>query len=70
MAKPELIARAFKGFIRDEYDFTTFQRLTSTELTDTVDQDKITADLKQGVLTLVLPKTEVAKPGQIPVQVS
>ena len=40
------------------------------ELTDTVDQARITADLKHGVLTLMLPKAEAAKPRQIPVQVS
>jgi len=27
MAKPELLARAFSGFVKEEYDFTTFQRL-------------------------------------------
>ena len=40
------------------------------ELTDTVDQSKISADLKHGVLTLILPKAETAKPKQIPVRVS
>jgi HSP20 family molecular chaperone IbpA len=40
------------------------------ELTDTVDQTRISADLKHGVLTLVLPKAEAAKPRQIPVRVS
>jgi HSP20 family protein len=40
------------------------------ELTDTIDQSKISADLKHGVLTLILPKAETAKPKQIPVRVS
>jgi HSP20 family molecular chaperone IbpA len=40
------------------------------ELTDTVDQSRISADLKHGVLTLVLPKAEAAKPKQISVRVS
>jgi HSP20 family protein len=40
------------------------------ELTDTVDQSKISADLKHGVLTLVLPKAEAARPKRIPVRLS
>ncbi len=27
MEKPEFVARAFKGFVRNEYDFYTFRRL-------------------------------------------
>jgi HSP20 family molecular chaperone IbpA len=40
------------------------------ELSDTVDQSRITADLKWGVLTVTLPKAEKAKPRQIEVCVS
>jgi HSP20 family molecular chaperone IbpA len=34
-----------------------------------VDQTRITADLKQGVLTLNVPKVAEAKPRQIPITV-
>lgn len=37
------------------------------ELTDTVDQEGISANLQHGVLTLTLPKAEKAKPRRIPV---
>jgi HSP20 family molecular chaperone IbpA len=40
------------------------------ELSDKVDQDKISADLKHGVLTLMMPKAEEAKPRKIAVVVS
>ena len=40
------------------------------ELSDTVDQAKIRADLQHGVLTLTLPKAAEAKPRKIAVTVS
>jgi HSP20 family molecular chaperone IbpA len=40
----------------------------SFELPEFIDRDKVTADLKQGVLTVHLPKTEAVKPRQIQVQ--
>jgi HSP20 family molecular chaperone IbpA len=51
-----------------EYELANFFR--QFELTDRVDQQKISADLKNGVLTLGLPKAEEAKPRRIDVQVS
>jgi len=51
-----------------EYELVNFFR--QFELSDTVDQSHITADLKSGVLTLHLPKASEAKPRQIAVQVA
>ena len=50
-----------------EYELVNFFR--QFELSDQVDQSRITADLKCGVLTLNLPKAEEAKPRQIEVRV-
>ena len=50
-----------------EYDLVNFFR--QFELHEKVDQQRITADLKCGVLTLHVPKAEAAKPRQIAVQV-
>jgi HSP20 family molecular chaperone IbpA len=51
-----------------EYQLVNYFR--QFELSDKVDQDKISADLKHGVLTLNLPKAEEAKPRKIAVAVS
>lgn len=51
-----------------EYELVHFFR--QFELTENVDQENISADLKNGVLTLSLPKAEEAKPRRIEVQVS
>ena len=50
-----------------EYELVNFFR--QFELSDKVDQGRITADLKCGVLALNLPKAEEAKPRQIEVRV-
>jgi HSP20 family molecular chaperone IbpA len=49
-----------------EYDVGDFYR--SFTLSDTVNQDNISANLKNGVLELVLPKQEKAKPRKIEVK--
>jgi HSP20 family protein len=50
-----------------EYELVSYFR--QFELSDKVDESKITADLKHGVLTLSLPKAEEAKPRKIAVAV-
>ena len=51
-----------------EYELVNFFR--QFELNDRVDQSKISADLRHGVLTLNLPKAEEAKPRRIDVKVA
>ena len=51
-----------------EYQLVNYFR--QFELSDKVNQEKISADLKHGVLTLMLPKAEEAKPRKITVAVS
>lgn len=53
--------------IRQERRYGKFVR--SMRLGDAVDPDKITADYKDGVLDLVVPKAEKVKPKKIEVQV-
>lgn len=51
-----------------EYDLLNFYR--QFELSERVDQTKISAELQNGVLTLNLPKAEEAKPRRIDVNVT
>jgi HSP20 family molecular chaperone IbpA len=51
-----------------EYELINFFR--QFELNDKVDQQRISAELKHGVLTLKLPKAEEAKPRRIDVKVA
>lgn len=57
-----------KGFHRIERSYGSFVRAFS--LPDTVDGEKVKADFKNGVLTVTLPKKEVAKPKTINIEVS
>jgi HSP20 family molecular chaperone IbpA len=51
-----------------EQPFRSYRR--SFSIPGTIDVDKISAELKEGVLTLRLPKSERAKPRQIQVRAS
>src|SRR5438270_7978470 len=57
-----------RGFHRIERGYGSFVRAFS--LPETVDPDKVKADYKNGVLTVTLPKKEVAKPKTVNVQIS
>jgi len=57
-----------KGYHRIERSYGTFAR--SFTLPNTVDTEGVRADYKQGVLTVTLPKKEVAKPRTIRVDIS
>ena len=54
-----------EGFRRVERSFGTFRR--SVRLPDRVDPDAITAQYKDGLLTVTVPKAESAKPRRIEV---
>src|ERR1700748_534587 len=56
------------GFHRIERSYGSFVRAFS--LPDTVDGEKVKADYKNGVLTITLPKKEVAKPKTINISVN
>jgi HSP20 family protein len=55
-----------KTFHRVERQYGEFRRTVSLPVP--VDEQKITASYKDGVLTVVLPKSEKVKPKRIPVQ--
>ena len=56
------------GFpIHEEFELATFYR--QFQLAELVEQSEIKAELKNGVLTLHLPKAEEVKPKQIAVEV-
>ena len=57
-----------RGFHRIERSYGSFVRAFS--LPDTVDGENVKADYKDGVLTVTLPKKEVAKPKTINVSVN
>ena len=61
-------ANGGKGYQRVERSYGTFARYFS--LPETVDSEQVRADYSAGVLTVTLPKKEVAKPRSIKVQVS
>jgi HSP20 family protein len=56
------------GFHRVERSYGSFARYFT--LPETVDPEHVNADYKNGVLTVTLPKKELAKPRQIKVQVN
>lgn len=56
------------GWHRVERSYGTFERVFT--LPDTVNPEGVTADYKDGTLTVTLPKKEIAKPRQVKIQVS
>src|SRR4051794_4360683 len=57
-----------RGYHRMERVYGAFAR--SFALPDTVDTEKVTADYKDGVLTITIPKKEVAKPRSVKIEIS
>src|SRR5262249_55308813 len=56
------------GWHRLERSYGPFERVST--LPDSVNPEGVTADYKNGTLTVTLPKKEIAKPRQIKVQVN
>jgi len=61
------IQKKEKGYYYSERSYGSFQR--SVQLPSEVEADKIAANYKDGVLEVVIPKSEKAKPKQIKVDV-
>ncbi|MBV9768504.1 MAG: Hsp20/alpha crystallin family protein [Bryobacterales bacterium] len=57
-----------RGFHRMERSYGSFVRYFTVP--DTVDAENVKADYQNGVLTITLPKKEIAKPKAIKVQVN
>lgn len=57
-----------KGYHRIERGYGAFARVFT--LPDTLDAERVRADYKNGVLTVTLPKKEVAKPKTVKVEVT
>lgn len=57
-----------KGYHRIERGYGAFARVFT--LPDTLDGERVRADYKNGVLTVTLPKKEVAKPKTVKVEVT
>ena len=55
-------------FLRHEYGLGDYDRTFSVG--DAIDASRITAELKDGVLTVLLPKREVLKPRRVEVKVN
>lgn len=53
-----------------EREFELFNFFRQFQLSDEVDQERISATLNHGVLRLSLPRAEKAKPREIPVKIS
>jgi len=56
-----------KGYLYSERSYGSFQR--AVQLPDEVECDKIAANYKDGVLELIIPKSEKSKPKQIKVSI-
>ncbi|MDZ4798617.1 MAG: Hsp20/alpha crystallin family protein [Bryobacteraceae bacterium] len=57
-----------RGYHRIERSYGTFAR--SFTLPSTVDTERVRADYKAGVLTITLPKKDVAKPRTIRIDIT
>jgi HSP20 family molecular chaperone IbpA len=61
-------AKSDRNYLLREFEPSNYFR--QFELTDSVDQENISAELKNGVLNLYLPKAEELKPRAIEVKIS
>lgn len=57
-----------KNYLMREFEPTNYFR--QFELSDSVNQEKINAELKNGVLSIFLPKAEALKPREITVKIN